>query len=270
MNYNVSTRPRQGYKTHNVRPTPVWHYTRVAGDYPVTTDDLQKLQDLLDTKLSSTAQFRYAQYIFEQIEEQDKRFCTITGTTKLHWKDVVKLDLYIKLYGGSRRTLEENFGIPKSNIGEALNWIKYKTEFFHTRYVKSLSISQRIAISAKHMSQPHIFLTAIADGTHIKFDVKHRDNKDTVSKFEYISTKPSSKKQHCLNFVIIMLPNRFVCGVLWPVPAKISDSQAVRNGINNQTNISNAQLINSLLTPEDTILGDCNFKCFETGSAAVC
>ena len=124
MNYNVSSRPRQGYKTHNVRPTPVWHYTRVAGDYPITMDNLQTLQELIDTKLSRTAQFQYAQYVFDQIEEQDKHFCTVTGSTKLHWKDVVKLDLYNKLYGGSRRGLEEKFGIPKSSIGEALNWLK--------------------------------------------------------------------------------------------------------------------------------------------------
>ena len=72
MNYTVSTRPRQGYRTHNVRPTPVWHYTCVAVDYPITIDDLQKLQNLLDAKLSRTAQFQYAEYVFDQIEEQGR------------------------------------------------------------------------------------------------------------------------------------------------------------------------------------------------------
>ncbi len=47
------------------------------------------------------------------------------------------------LYGGSMESLAEEFGFPKSNIGEALGWLKYKTEGFHIPYLTSFSLEKR-------------------------------------------------------------------------------------------------------------------------------
>jgi len=75
---------------------------------------------------------------------------TLIGTTLVHWKDVVKLDLYRQLYGGSFRVLEEKFGWYKSNYGEALGWIKYKSEGFHKLYLTSLDEKTRYMVSATY------------------------------------------------------------------------------------------------------------------------
>lgn len=55
----------------------------------------------------------------------------------------MKLDLYRLLYGGSFRALEDKFGWYKSNYGEALGWIKYKSEGFHKQYLISFDEEKR-------------------------------------------------------------------------------------------------------------------------------
>jgi hypothetical protein len=67
------------------------------------------------------------------------------------------------------------------------------------------------------------------DGTHIPINIKSR-NLGEQSKYDFISSKlkATTHGMYCLNFVILLLSNGFVPGVLIPLPYKRSDSQ-VRN-----------------------------------------
>jgi hypothetical protein len=100
------------------------------------------------------------------------------------------------------------------------------------------------------------------DGTHVKIDIRGRDNKDTVPKHEYKSTKDNTKGRYCFNFVVVFLPNGFTADVFYPVPCKRSDSQSMQDGKNPITNELNYQRLNKRFGQTDTGLGDCNFVPF--------
>lgn len=99
------------------------------------------------------------------------------------------------------------------------------------------------------------------DGTHVKFDVKNRSDRN-ISKHEFKSTKTNTKNKYCLNFVIAQLRNGFTSGVLYPLPCKRSDSQSVRNGVNTETKETNSQVLNQLFGPLDVGTADGNFQPF--------
>jgi hypothetical protein len=69
-----------------------------------------------------------------------------TGLTKLHWKDVCKLELYHYCYTCCLQDLEEELcGVPSSTLGKVLSWIKYKAEGFYAPYLTSFDIQKRYA-----------------------------------------------------------------------------------------------------------------------------
>jgi hypothetical protein len=124
-----------------------------------------------------------------------------------------------------------------------------------------LSNACRIQISHAWNTSANFVLIYLIDGTHVKIDIKARDNKDTIPKYEYKSTKDNTKNKYCFNFVMIILPNGFIADVLYPVPSKRSNSQSVWVSQNLRTNI-NYQHINKKFSPNDTDVKNCNFSPF--------
>jgi len=60
------------------------------------------------------------------------------------------------------------------------------------------------------------------------------------------------------------LPDGFATTVLWPLPAKRSDSQVIRDGEDPVTQERNFEIINHCFETRDTGIGDAGFTCFRS------
>jgi len=67
----------QGYVASSTRPKPLWKYRKTNQKYPII--NLNALQKQIDKRLSRRSQLEYAQYFYNQIEEQDVKYCKPTG-----------------------------------------------------------------------------------------------------------------------------------------------------------------------------------------------
>ena len=143
MTYSISTRSRQGYYysttdlANLTRPVPKWTYTQNF-DYPVK--NLAQLQDELDKRLSRRAQFEYA--LNNQILQNGK-FVPVAGTTRIHWKDVVKFCLLRDLYGYSYNDMASKYKVSTTTLNDMESWAKYKYEGFHKLFVRPLNLKDR-------------------------------------------------------------------------------------------------------------------------------
>jgi len=161
------------------------------------------------------------------------------------------------LKGATIRGIEDTFGIPRATTNDILRWARHKSEHFHQSYLTSLSLKERLRIMVKEDKKPYTFRI---DGTHIKVNLQYRD--DGIDKTEYRSPKPNTRGKNCLNFVVVELMDGFTAAVLWPAPAKRSDSQVVAEAFNKNTNLLNYKEINAKFSKDDTGIGDCNFTTF--------
>jgi len=73
----------QGFKTSHNGPKPVWKYCKCGHVYSII--NLEKLQQLLDRRLSRRAQLEYSLYCFIEIEKSDFKYCTPKGMTILSY-----------------------------------------------------------------------------------------------------------------------------------------------------------------------------------------
>ena len=79
------------------------------------------------------------------------------ATRDIHFKDIIKLELYRLIKGESFCGFEENFGIPHSTTNNILPWARHKSEFFHTSYLTSLSLQERLRIMVQANKKPYTF-----------------------------------------------------------------------------------------------------------------